>query len=384
MPSQFATWPRLLRTSTPGSIGVQARVSVADGCEAESAGLSLAAADSWLRSTQWRLPEAHRTYTPAFLAASASHAGWRPAISGVRAEGELIGLFYAREKTLGGIGTGLIYADAVLGGMIAAEPVHQERVFSCALTEMLQRPSVRGLRICVPPDGYERRVVERLASSLPVRVSFRPLQYHSAIPLSATFAEFLNSLGRHTRRNLRYYRRRFEATHGAFVSAMNFAEFEQAAEVLLCKKVVGASHSALRRTLAVLSAVSRPLLAGLRSRDGDWMAVIGGWHAGTSAVVFAQMNDDRDHTDMSLGLVLRSYLIEAMTVAGMHEVVFWAGAGGLLAKHAIPLPTTAVYLDKQLPGWRLFQCTLAALQNYLPETVRQKSVWVLPSLGFKQ
>jgi hypothetical protein len=334
-------------------------------------------ADSWIRSVQSRLPEASRTYTAAFLAASASSSGWIPRLCGVRHQGKLAGVVYVKERTLAGLKTGLIYGDSVLGNLVAAEFGHEEGVLFAGLAGLLSRRAVRGLRISIPPDGYEQRVIEQVRASLPIEVVYRPIQNHSILRLATTYDEFLESLGRRTRRNFRYYRRRFEATSNVYVERMEFSEFKRAAEELLRRKVVGASPRGVRRALAVLSAVDRPVLTGLRTEAGVWLAVLAGWYTGENAVVFMQMNNERDYADSSLALVLRSFLVEKVIAEGGRGLIFWAGVGGPIARYVFPLPTVAAYLDKVDVGWRIFRRGVAKLGMHLPGSLSRMTEWVI-------
>ncbi|MBV8819993.1 MAG: GNAT family N-acetyltransferase, partial [Acidobacteriaceae bacterium] len=317
-----------------------------------------------------------RTYTPAFLAASAAK-GWIPRVCAVSREGQSLGLVYMKEKTLAGFRTGLMYGDSILDNLVAADSQHKEAVLSASLGKLLSKPGVNGLRISIPPDGYEARVVRTLQESLPIEVSFRSISNHCVLPLAGTYDEFLESLGSRTRRNFRYYRRKFEHAQGVYVEHVDLPVFEQAAEQLGRRNVIGASERGLQRALAILSVVNRPLLTGLRSRDGAWLAVLGGWYTGKTAVIFMQMNNEPEYSDSSLALVLRSYLIEQIIPRGVTGLVFWAGVGGPIAKYANQLPTRVAYLDKSSGAWRMVRRGVGHVLPYLPEPLARFTDWVI-------
>jgi hypothetical protein len=135
----------------------------------------------------------------------------------------------------------------------------------------------------------------------------------------------------------------------------------------------------VQRAFAVLRAVDKPLLTGLRAKGGDWLAILGGWYSGPDPIVFMQMNDEQDHAESSLALVLRSYLIERAIAGGAQRLIFWAGVGGPIAKYAFPLPTTAVYLDNSHLGWRIFRRAVSRLRVHLPPSLLQTTEWVVPT-----
>ena len=74
-----------------------------------------------------------------------------------------------------------------------------------------------------------------------------------------------------------------------------------------------------------MAAADRPWAVGLKHRDGGWLSVSGGWYSAGHAVMFFQRNNDREHGDASLSLVLRAKLIEALIDEQVPELMFWAG-----------------------------------------------------------
>ena len=337
-------------------------------------------ADALLEAVKARAPGRRKTYTPAFLIASSTN-GWSPRICGVTCGGQAVGLVYAKEKTIVGIRTGLVYADAVLDNLVAAIPGHEANVLSAALKILINLPGVHGLRISIPPAGYERRVIAELQSAAQIDVAHRPVRNHSMLRFPATYDEFLAGLGNRTRRNFRYYRKKFENSANVYEETVSFPEFKRAAEELLRRRVVGASPSGLARAIAVLSAVDAPILTGLRTKSGAWISILGGWYAGADPVVFMQMNNERDYPDSSLAVVLRSWLIEKAIAEGASGLIFWAGVGGPLRKYAVPLATLAAYLDKSNRAWRLVRQAAAKLSPYLPPSRFPLLDWVIPRPG---
>jgi hypothetical protein len=325
------------------------------------------------------LPVDRHTYTPAFLRAS-SLTGWRPIVCAVRRNGRPVGLVYLKEKTIGGLGTGLIYADAVLGNLTVAVQGHDQNVLHAALEKIISMPRSRGLRLCIRPGSYEQEVVRRLQGSFALDVSSHQVRYHSALELPATYELFLNSLGSRTRRNCRYYRRRFESAGGVYEEFSAFSDFCAAAESIVGRKVVGGTRRGLNRAFAMLSAVDKPVFAGLRTNQGTWLAVLGGWYTETNPIVFMQLNNDRDHAGSSLSLVLRSYFIEQLIRQGQRGLIFWSGSGGWTSRHDTPIPTLAVYLDKRDAAWRLGRQAAARLSGYLPDSLFPMIRWITPPL----
>lgn len=198
------------------------------------------------------------------------------------------------------------------------------------------------------------------------------------LPLHHNYETFLDSLGYKARRNMRYYRRRFEAAGHQYVERVDPAEFRRVAFRLLERSVVGAHKEGVLRSLGMLSEVDHPLLSGLRRSDGEWTAIIGGWRDGGLPIVFIQLNNDRDYAADSLCVVLRGYFFETLLAQGFRRVAFWAGVGGPLARVASPEPAVMTLLDVGTRRWRAMRALGRALAPHLPNGAQQAVNWAAP------
>src|ERR1022692_2222910 len=180
-----------------------------------------------------------------------------------------------------------------------------------------------------------------------------------------------------TRRNCRYYRRRFESV-GEYVPDVSFPEFQSVAMRMLKQSVVGARRSGVDRALRMLSAAGRPILVGLRRHDGEFLSIIGGWYEFDRAVVIVQMNNERDHPQSSLSLVARGYLIEALIAQGVRRLLFWGGAGAPLDRYCYFLPATGIYLDTLGLVWRTCRGVTARASAFLPRRLAAFASWIEP------
>jgi hypothetical protein len=183
-------------------------------------------------------------------------------------------------------------------------------------------------------------------------------------------------MGKHTRRNFRYYRRRSENAGQSYVETISFADFKSVAFRLLAKDVVGADRNGLVRALSMISSSQRPIMIGLRNQDGDLISILGGWYEYDRAVVFCQMNNDKDYHDSSLCTVLRGYFFENLISQGVTKVLFWAGIGEPLRRHCHFLPTTAAYFDKRSFHWRLVRSVVTRSRWLLSPRLQTLSKWI--------
>ncbi len=186
---------------------------------------------------------------------------------------------------------------------------------------------------------------------------------HSRLSLPGDYESFLRSLGRHTRRNLRYYRRRFETAGNSYVENLSPDEYKIISQELRGKSRIPTQSNILERSIDLLKAAERPLLAGLHAADGRWLSVITGWREENRVAFFSQLNRDIDHPHDSLSMVLRGYVFESLITAGVHTLDFWWGTAGPLVRYAKPFPTVNVHFESRTPQWRILRRLLAMLNR---------------------
>jgi hypothetical protein len=323
------------------------------------------------------------TLDPRFFLASTDERVWIPRIVVVRQRGAVAGMVYAKERKLGGFPTGLIYADATLGKMVVSAPGDRGEIFRAALAALISARGVRGVRILVPPGGFEFDAIQEIATSIPRDVTWVNAENHSYLPLPGSYDAFLNSLGAKTRRNFRYYRRRSEDLGHKYFDSLNLETFAEAARDLLEESVIGGERNGVERALKIFATVDRPVLAGLRDQEGRWAGILGGWQEADNVTVFLQMNHEREHAGNSLSLVLRGYLIERLIESGVRNLRFWAGSGGALQRYVVQIPTMSVYIDEADWAWRTLRSISKLVIPLFPKRMGWIAQWISPCAAGK-
>jgi hypothetical protein len=143
--------------------------------------------------------------------------------------------------------------------------------------------------------------------------------------LEPTLKETLARLGKSTRFNLGYYRRRLEAAEPC--------EFvDHAGDFLQVHELEGLNHTSLNPIdpgefrLQYDCACNLPggFLLGLRNREGKWLSLIGGWRQGDVTVLHWQMNA-AGYEKFSLGTAMRSYFLEHEVERGAKKLIYYGG-----------------------------------------------------------
>jgi hypothetical protein len=317
------------------------------------------------------MPDRDIALQPGFFLATVTD-NWRPRVVVVSRGEAILGLVYAKELEIARVPTGLLYTDGRLNNLVAADSVDREEIIRVAIQSLFALPRVRGLRFVIPPAGFEVRAVASTQSLVPVDIGCFSTSAHARLPLPGTYEEFLQSLGYKTRRNFRYYRRKFEAAGHTYHENVPLLDVRHTAVELYKKSRLRKSRREIDWDLNVIAATDRPWAVGLRHRNGEWLSFAAGWHSAGRATMLFQLNNDREYGDASLSVVLRAHLIEALIGKGTPELMFWSGCAPPLARYVTSIPAIRVHLDTPTPGWRLMRAAIEMAQSHLSEWIGNK------------
>ncbi|MHB1700286.1 MAG: hypothetical protein ACYCSN_09115 [Acidobacteriaceae bacterium] len=154
-------------------------------------------------------------------------------------------------------------------------------------------------------------------------------QIQDRLQLADTYDATLAMLGKHTRRNLRYYRRLAERQGIEFVpdahGKVSKVEFQ---DLNLNSTHPSSPLEALRR-LNSLNKLENPILFGLRGEDGRWLSLAGGWRCGDEFGRYETWIEWQFNriglANLSLSTVMRSYMLETLGARGTRTLCFIGG-----------------------------------------------------------
>jgi len=178
----------------------------------------------------------------------------------------------------------------------------------------------------------------------------RSLVFHEIIPgdrlpLASTYAEFLAALGKHTRRNIRYYTRRTAAAGIQFDPAVPEAEYTAAVRRLSASAEFPIAERRLSRDLRLMETYQGDRFA-LRDHVGAIVAVLCGFYSNDRFYLLSQVNDAR-LASLSLSLVLRGHTIEHLIQSGVRELQFMGGTSLALGRFCDRLNYSSYFLDRR-------------------------------------
>jgi hypothetical protein len=321
--------------------------------------------------------------SPRFFLAGLSKV-WKPRMLMVKEGDQVLGLFCAKERKVGGITTGLIHADAILGSFVLAPPEHAHLVLRAGVDALLDDSSVRGIRILTPVCSAETDLLrkigaERNLARLTLDTSIASVQHHAVLALPGAYADFLALLHHNTRHNFKRSRKRSLEAGQQFCPSIPLDEFEQGVWRLQERAAYGNDRGKLKVALRVFRAARDPLLVGLRDTDGTWLSLMGGWCHDGRCLVTLQMNDSLRCPKFSVSLVTRSFAIETLIQRGINQLIFYANVSEPLDHYATSMEMTRVYLDQRRLVWRTFRRWVQNNRSILRGWTHYMSEWIVPS-----
>ena len=282
----------------------------------------------------------------------------------------LIGILYATEHHIKGIGTGYAIGGDYSGrGLLLCSPSDESLVLRECMKRMVA-DGVHSLHLRFLPVDNSKFALRGLAMKF-----LDALIPGDRLELKPSFEEFLSSLGKHTRRNVRACIRKTEAVGIVFAPSLTKQEYETAVERLNAETDFPADSLRLARDERILELHGGGERMGLRRPDGTLIAVMCGFRLGDRFHLLTQLNDAY-YERLSLSLVLRGYAVGRMIDTGYTELQFMGGSSLTFGRFCQPETYRSIFVDKQggIAAALKHVCTTAAwllsrIGRPVPETL---------------
>ncbi len=313
-----------------------------------------------------------------YLVLATTQAGTDP--FSLRAE-HLLGAAVVYEYEIFGRPTGLFVTDDGSGSRTVIAPPADRSTLTIKVCEHLMRTGARAALLSYKetfdPQPQDCQIAQIVGERNGTVWGSQVRDMSTYLSLERTFDATLAQLGRHTRRNLRYYRRRTETELGCeFLpdvrSAMSKSDFNELNRV--------STHPVEGRAMVQryddLFGIEGSFCVGMRANDGRWLSLMGGRrHHGWTEVDWQVNRAGMDR--LSLGTAMRSYFLEHEVSLGTERLYFEGGTPHTM-RHSL-LTEKAVDVIAVRPSWRvrllkLFARTRFGRKSFLLQTLTDESI----------
>jgi hypothetical protein len=253
----------------------------------------------------------------------------------------LIGLMYTTEHYVHGIRSGYAIGGDYSGrGLLLCRPEYEAAVVKSSIEEMVTH-GIHSLHLRLLPRDDSKAVVTGMDMRyLDARIP------GDRMALRSGFDEFLSTLGKHTRRNVRYYTRKAKAAGIKFVPFLTKEEYAAGVARLNEGTTFPAEPLWLARDERLLELHEGGQRLGLRGPDGNLVAELCGFSHGRRFHVLRQLNDARLER-LSLSTVLRGYCVEHLIGSGHTELQFMGGTSLSFGRFCVPQVYRSIFVDKK-------------------------------------
>ncbi|HEY0758993.1 MAG TPA: GNAT family N-acetyltransferase [Acidisarcina sp.] len=269
----------------------------------------------------------------------------------------LAGVLFATEHRVHGFRTGYAIGGDFSGrGLVLCRPEDEAAVIESAVHCIFSH-GVHSLHLRMAPRSADSPDLRGLTTKYLTK-SLEGVIPGDRMNLLSGYEQFLSTLGKHTRRNVRYYTRKAVDAGIQFEPRVDEEEFNRARQRLNREAHFAAAREHLRRDDRLLALHSDSQRMGLRDRSGDLVALLCGFTMQRRFHLLTQWNDPR-HEKLSLSLVLRGFAVQHLISRGHNELVFMGGTSLSFGRFCAPHRYCSLLLDRSTGPVRLAKRVLA-------------------------
>jgi hypothetical protein len=228
------------------------------------------------------------------------------------------------EYRLLGIPTGAFSTDDWAGFRTVIAPEAERGAIAAMAADALLE---HGAQLALISHGHAANSTSR-QSPVPrhdIRWGWRTRPVAMTLALEPTMQATLAKLGKATRFNLGYYRRRLEAAVPCeFIADARGLLQQPELERLNAGSLNPVPLKTFQQQYESSCRLPGGFLLGLRSDSGQWLSLIGGWRQDRVTVLYWQMNT-AGYEKLSIGTAMRSYFLEHEVKHGATTLIVYGG-----------------------------------------------------------
>ncbi len=238
--------------------------------------------------------------------------------------GRICAAGFFTEYSILGQPTRIFSTDDAVGFRTVIAPASSRGLATAMMVKMLWHGGARAVLATVDSslEGQARMLLSTCSGGL---WGERERLVERFLDLCSSYEATLATLGKSTRFNLRYYRKRlqrsldlvYEENAGGLLSQTQLDDLNK-------RSLNPVSSEAFRLRCRSGREFAGSFLVGLRTSTGEWLSLVGGWRQGTQTVLYWQLNVRGREKD-SIGTVMRSYFLEHEVARGATSLLIYGG-----------------------------------------------------------
>jgi hypothetical protein len=286
---------------------------------------------------------------------------------------DLVGAVMLYEYKMAGRGTGVFATDDTTGQRTVIAPLSLRKQVAEEVCQALVGMGALTVMITFEGKTSAFETDSRLTGNCRLATRTRSVPRH--LPMADTVEATMATLGKHTRRNLRYYRRRLETEMDVdFVPevAMDLETFfaiSRASTNPVTDELAAWRYDSIQR-------MPGTFFAGIRTSNGRWLSLIGGRRHMQVTEIDWQVNL-AGLQRYSLSTVMRSYLLEHEIDLGTKQLAFTGGTPHSM-RHSFEsveaVDLIALRLSKRAWMLRRLARWVFPEKNFLGQALRDKEL----------
>jgi len=245
-----------------------------------------------------------------------------------------------------GAPTGAFCADDWAGFRTVIAPEAERGAMSAVAADAMLE---HGAQIVLVAYGHGVEAADKHPprSSHALRWAWRTQPIAMELPLADTLQATLSTLGRSTRYNLGYYRRRLAKEMPCeFVADARGLLQEHEMQAINAGSLNPVSARDFRRQYDSSCQLPGGFLLGLRTLEGTWVSLVGGWRQAGVTVHYWQMNK-AGHEKLSIGKAMLSYFLEHEVSLGTRKLIYNGGTPNPIRFSFTPHEVTYLVVERK-------------------------------------
>lgn len=292
------------------------------------------------------------------------------------------------EYRIFGFRTRAFSTDDAVGFRTVIAPAGERAAMAARAAQALTDLGAHIVLATYQADGPAEKDIQPVLNFPGLLAGMRHREVGRFLELGPDFDSTLARLGKLTRRNVRYYRRRLEKRFECELvpDVRPYLRLEDM-QAINRSAINPVSEGELELRWRTACRLSGSFVIGLRAVDGEWLSMVGGWRQGDTTILHWQMNAAGYEQD-SISTVMRSFFLEHEVQRGARRLLMYGGTPHSMRHSFLPEIISDVLVCRRSARARLLRLLsrtvstprgLTGRINFLAQTLNELPLQPCPA-----